>query len=64
MWSIVVLTIAFYVIDALVIQGYVVIENRFRPRWVPSHDRVHLKLTKADNWQERARKEMAVQLLL
>ncbi|RXW23678.1 hypothetical protein EST38_g2147 [Candolleomyces aberdarensis] len=63
MWIILVLTIIFYGIDALVIQGYVVIENRFRPRFVRSQDRVHLKLTRADSVEERARKEIAVQLL-
>ncbi|KAJ2930132.1 hypothetical protein H1R20_g6936, partial [Candolleomyces eurysporus] len=63
MWTILVITIIFYGIDALVIQGYVVIENKFRFRCVRSQDRVHLELTQADSVEERARKEIAVQLL-
>ncbi|KAJ2935598.1 hypothetical protein H1R20_g1497, partial [Candolleomyces eurysporus] len=64
MWIILVLTIVFYTIDALVIKGWVVIEGGARPRWVASEDRVQLKLTQADSEEERANKKMAVQLLL
>ena len=62
MWTILVLTIVFYVIAALVIQGYVVIESGIH--WVAARDRVQLKLTQGSSEEERASRKMAVQLLL
>ncbi|RXW23692.1 hypothetical protein EST38_g2165 [Candolleomyces aberdarensis] len=58
MWTILALTIVFYVIDFLVIRGHVVLEGGFRFRWV-SGDRIRLKLAQGDSEERR----MATQLL-
>ncbi|KAJ3539472.1 hypothetical protein NMY22_g4723 [Coprinellus aureogranulatus] len=60
MWIICILTGVLYVIDALVIRGFVAIDG-WRLRWV-SRDRVLLSLTEAETQEEHEKKKLAMQL--
>lgn len=62
MWTILVVTMILYAVDALVVLGFITI-NGWRIHWV-SRNRIQIDVSQAENDEEMERKDMAIQLAL